>query len=85
MVRNIPEKDEDEIMTRWNSYIFELRTYLRYVRYSVVELSAETFDQNYRAQCGNAMLVSLGGAQTWRPEINESIPLLNYSEYLFLA
>jgi len=25
----------------------------------------------YRAQYGNAMLVFLGGAQIWRPEINE--------------
>ena len=27
----------------------------------------------YRAQYGDAMLVSLGGAQIWPPEINENI------------
>ena len=38
-----------------------------------------------RAQCGNAMLVSLVGAQTWPPEINENIwnSLLLFQRLLF--
>jgi len=38
-----------------------------------------------RAQYGNAMLVSLGGAQTWSPEINENIwnLLLLFQRLLF--
>ena len=38
-----------------------------------------------RAQYGNAMLVSLGGAQTWPPEINENIwnSLLLFQRLLF--
>jgi len=38
-----------------------------------------------RAQSGNAMLVSLGGAQTWLPEINENIwnSLLLFQRLLF--
>jgi len=38
-----------------------------------------------RVQYGNAMLVSLGGAQTWPPEINENIwnSLLLFQRLLF--
>jgi len=39
----------------------------------------------YRAQYRNAMLVCLGGAQTWQPEINENIwnSLLLFKRFLF--
>jgi len=41
----------------------------------------------YRAQYGNAMLVSLRGAQTRRPEINENIwnTLLLFKRFTFLS
>ena len=45
----------------------------RSVQCFVWEIFEEMFTQIYKAMYGDAMFVSLGGAQIWRPEANKNI------------